>query len=298
MARVAQLAGVVALAALAADCGTTSPSCTYSLSPSALAIAPAGGSATLTVSTGDSCSWTATANASWFAVLVTSAIRTGNGPVQIVAGPNTAGPRIGTLNVAGHSVTVTQEVTQPAQPYAVTGRVRETWTDIGMAGARVTFAGPDSGSTTTGRDGTYTLGLAPGTYQLLFSRPAFQATTMVINVSGDMTVNTNLNVNRPFPLPPTEVIGFWEGGGLYPDQPMVMTLIRDGANVSGWYRDQHSVSDGLTGTFSGRTLVFRVPVADGVISYECTIDDERRMHGLVKNERYSGGNTPIWFIRD
>jgi hypothetical protein len=112
-----------------------------------------------------------------------------------------------------------------------------------------------------------------------------------------MTTNTNLNQSRPFPLPPNDVIGYWKGGGLYPDQPMSMTLNRDGTAVSGWYRDQQSISDGVTGTYSGKTLVLRVPVADGVLTYECTIDDDRSMHGFVKNERVGRDNTPIWFIR-
>src|SRR5436190_12533208 len=108
MLHIVRIAAVVALAAVAVRCGHTVPSCTFSLTPPSLSFPPAGGSATLNVSTGDSCAWTVTANASWFAVLVTSFIRTGSGPVQIVAGPNTGAPRTGTLTVAGQSVTVTQ----------------------------------------------------------------------------------------------------------------------------------------------------------------------------------------------
>ena len=108
MPRIARTAGVVALVVVALGCGHTAPSCTFSLAPSSLSFPPAGGSATLNVSTGDSCAWTVTANASWFAVLVTMAIRTGSGTVQIVAGPNTGALRSGTLTVAGQSVTVTQ----------------------------------------------------------------------------------------------------------------------------------------------------------------------------------------------
>jgi hypothetical protein len=304
MARLTRLANVIARAAVAAACAAaaagcsstsspSSPGCTYTVTPTT-SISPAGGSAQLTVTTGSSCSWSATSNASWIAVVLTSLNSTGSGTVQIVAGPNNDVPRTGTVTIAGQTVTVTQAV---LQLYTLTGRVTETWTEIGVSGVRVTAGGPVFGSTITDRDGFYTLALPPGSYQIQFSRPPLQPATMVVSLSVDTTVNTNLNAAIPFPLPPNEVIGHWSGGGPYPDQPMRMTLIRDGTAVSGWYRDQHSTSDALAGTYSGNTLTFRVRTADGDLTYELNVDDERHMHGFVKNERLGGGNYPLQMIR-
>jgi len=182
--------------------------------------------------------------------------------------------------------------------FSLTGLVVDPWTDVGLSGVTVeVVAGQSPGSTTTDRDGRYLLTtLAAGGYLLRFSRPPLQTTTANTTVSDNTTLRTNMFVDVPFPLPPNEVTGHWTGGGPYPDLPMYVTLIRDGQAISGWYRDRSSSSDGVTGTSSGRTLVFRVPLAGGTLTFECTVEDERHMHGVVKNERL-GGNIPIQLTR-
>ena len=67
---------------LAARCGQTAPSRTYSVTLSQITLPSGGGAATLDVATGDACTWTVTPTASWFAIIASPA-RTGSGSVQI-----------------------------------------------------------------------------------------------------------------------------------------------------------------------------------------------------------------------
>jgi hypothetical protein len=93
------------------------PSCTYTVTPTAVT-APAGGSASsVSVSSGTGCSWTAVSSASWIAITA-GASGSSNGAVNFtVAANSTSTPRTGTLTVAGQTVTVTQPaLTPPTAP--------------------------------------------------------------------------------------------------------------------------------------------------------------------------------------
>jgi Putative binding domain, N-terminal len=115
MPTMARVAGVVALAALAVRCGVTAPSCTYTVTPTTVAVSPAGGASSVAVSTGKSCSWAAMSNASWIQVLpALPPGRTGSRPAQFMIEPNNGGARSATLIVAGQTVTVTQDAPQRA----------------------------------------------------------------------------------------------------------------------------------------------------------------------------------------
>ncbi len=61
----------------------------------------------LTVTTGSTCPWTATSNASWITI-TSGASGTGTGFVIFTVAANTGASRQGTLTVAGHAVTVSQ----------------------------------------------------------------------------------------------------------------------------------------------------------------------------------------------
>ena len=82
------------------------PGCALTLSPSGLAVTGAGGSATLTISTGSSCAWKASTVATWLSVSPTSG--TGPGTVTVTAPINTGVSRSATLSVSGYTVTVSQ----------------------------------------------------------------------------------------------------------------------------------------------------------------------------------------------
>ncbi|HLJ49376.1 MAG TPA: BACON domain-containing carbohydrate-binding protein [Bryobacteraceae bacterium] len=81
-------------------------SCSYSLSGNNFT-APAGGaSGTVTVTTSAGCSWTAVSNVPW--IIVTGG-QSGSGPASLtVLANNTGAQRVGTLTIAGQTVTMTQ----------------------------------------------------------------------------------------------------------------------------------------------------------------------------------------------
>ena len=91
--------------------------CTYTVSPLSVSVTSIGISSALQVTTGSSCSWTATSNASW--ITVTSAPPSGLGQVQYTVAANTgATTRTGTMLVAGQTVTFTQAAPTSGPPPA------------------------------------------------------------------------------------------------------------------------------------------------------------------------------------
>ena len=98
--------GVVTGAYSATETFRTPTTCAFSVSPAATSIGPAGGTVTITVTTGSTCAWTATSN-SPFITISAGAAGTGNGAVTATVAPGT-GARSGTLTIAGQTVTVDQ----------------------------------------------------------------------------------------------------------------------------------------------------------------------------------------------
>ena len=90
----------------------------------------------------------------------------------------------------------------------------------------------------------------------------------------------------------SDLSGYWAGGGLYPNQPIKIAFIQDGNRLSGLYVDRRDFSESISGTITGRDVVFRVNAAGGALLFECSVDDARNLRGVVKNERL-GGNFPI-----
>jgi hypothetical protein len=86
----------------------SSPPCSFAISPVTQSIAPAGGTASVTVTTGPGCVWTATDNATWISITAGST-GIGNGTVSYsVTADVTGSARTGMLTIAGQTVTVTQ----------------------------------------------------------------------------------------------------------------------------------------------------------------------------------------------
>ena len=93
--------------------------CAYTLAPATSSIDAIGGQRTFTVTTPAGCAWTATtANAQWITI-ASGASGTGTGVVTISAAPNTGAQRIGTIDVAGQTHTVTQAAAGAACSYAL-----------------------------------------------------------------------------------------------------------------------------------------------------------------------------------
>lgn len=295
MSRAAWLIGIVLCAFVAAHCGATAPSCTYALTPNAASFPPAGGTVSLSVATSDSCAWTVSASGSWFAVVVTAPSRMGSGVVQIVTGPNTGALRTGSVTVAGQTVTVSQAGLVTA---TLSGRVKDAWIDSGLAGVTVAVvSGPSAASTTTAADGGYALGnLVPGTYRISYSKPFYTSNVQTVEIAADTTLSMGLNAAITFPLTTADLSGAWAAGGPYPNEPMRLTLLQHGSSLTGYYIDRHDYSESVTGSQSGQALLLRIPVAGTIVTFEGTVDDERHVHGLLKDDRF-GGNFPVSMVR-
>ena len=67
-----------------------------------------GGSASISVTTPNSCTWAATSSAS-FLTVVQGASGAGNGTVQFAVAANTGAARTATLTITGTAITITQQ---------------------------------------------------------------------------------------------------------------------------------------------------------------------------------------------
>ena len=95
------------------------PSCVFTVSASTFTIGASGGSASLSVATTSGCAWTAQADSTWLSI-TGGASGTGPGTVGFTAAANsTMAVRVGTLTVAGHTVSVTQEAAPASCTYSV-----------------------------------------------------------------------------------------------------------------------------------------------------------------------------------
>jgi hypothetical protein len=148
--------------------------CTIALSNVGVSVGPSAGSASVTVSTGATCDWTASSNAGWITV-TSGASGTGNGTVVLGVAENTAtASRNGLVAIGGRSFTVTQagSCQYTVSPTGVmlggTASTAYVWVNAG-AGCEWTASSGDSWATvnTTSGQGTglvsYTVSANPAT---------------------------------------------------------------------------------------------------------------------------------------
>jgi hypothetical protein len=82
--------------------------CTLAIDPLSQTFGSAGGTATITVTAGAGCPWTAASSVPW--IVVTGGTGSGNGSVQISVEPNgTGAPRAGSVSIGGRLFAVNQE---------------------------------------------------------------------------------------------------------------------------------------------------------------------------------------------
>ena len=81
--------------------------CRATVSPANVSMGPSGGEVRFTISTDDSCSWTAVSQAAWIAV-ESAPNGTGRAEVTLRIAANSDGGRTGTATIAGVEVTVSQ----------------------------------------------------------------------------------------------------------------------------------------------------------------------------------------------
>ncbi len=186
------------------------------------------------------------------------------------SGPQLIGPRpdlVAAWNLADIGVSM------------LTGTVTEQGSGLPIAGVAVTLL-PSGPTVTTGADGTYRLGLLPGTYMLDFDSYFHDVHT------GDVTVTAGTNIHdTSLVLLPLEVIGgtvtandlsplagarlelidepvpaaFTDGGGVYAFQPVPEGLI-------------HAMFAGGVPGFGGAYREFPLPVV-GLIDVPVTLPD-------------------------
>jgi hypothetical protein len=162
--------------------------CSYSLSQTSQSAPPEGGAGSVGVTASSGCTWTAASNVSWIKIS-NGASGTGNGTVQYATEANNGAARIGTLTIAGETLTVNQaggcsysiaptaqnlpatggngtvNVTAPAA-CAWTAASTVPWARVtsgasGTGGGTVAFtADPNTG---TARSGTFTIAGQPFT---------------------------------------------------------------------------------------------------------------------------------------
>jgi len=87
----------------------TAQTCSYSIDPVSKSATSAGREDAVNVTAPNGCEWTATSNANWI-TLTSAGSGSGNGVVTYLVRDNFASaPRTGTISIAGHTFTVTQE---------------------------------------------------------------------------------------------------------------------------------------------------------------------------------------------
>ncbi|NOT58740.1 MAG: hypothetical protein HOP19_00790, partial [Acidobacteria bacterium] len=108
------------------------PACNFSVSPGTLNVPASGGNASIAVTAGTSCSWSATSDS--VAQVTQGIYGSGNGTVGFMTQPNTAASsRTFKVMVAGQNVTVTQAGSATSNPLPTASRVYPDALTIGAA---------------------------------------------------------------------------------------------------------------------------------------------------------------------
>ena len=171
---------------------TYAAACTYALNPALASPAAAGGSATVSVTAGAGCAWTAVSNNTEWLRVTGETSGSGNGTVDYTVDVNTGAARAGTITIAGQTFTVNQAA--PEAPTAtVSGIVRDLNGGVIASGVTVSLAGDStktaSASTT---DGSFSLpGLPVNTpFSLKFVATGYlDLYTVDFSVPGDKNIS-------------------------------------------------------------------------------------------------------------
>jgi hypothetical protein len=120
-----QRSATIAIADQVFTATQTAAACSYAISPSTQSVAAGGGSASITMTTGSWCGWSASSDSAWLTI-TSGATGMGSGTIATTAAANTGAARTATITAAGLTSTVTQ--TNPALPNTFTNQ------DIGAVG--------------------------------------------------------------------------------------------------------------------------------------------------------------------
>jgi Peptidase family M23/Putative binding domain, N-terminal/Prealbumin-like fold domain len=121
------------------------PPCSGSLTPTAKSFTYSGGSASVNLTIGSTCNWTAKSNAPWITLVAGSTSGTGSKTVSYRVAANTGtASRSGTLTIAGKTFTVTQS---PPRRFTISGKVTSAGTTTGLPGVTLKLTSTTAGFT-------------------------------------------------------------------------------------------------------------------------------------------------------
>ena len=142
-----------------AQAATVSVACTYSVSPITAAVPVAGGNVAVHVTTSPTCTWQASSQAAWI-VAAAAGSGTGSGTITLaVAASTSSSPRVGTVSVAGQTVTVTQAAAAPVCTFSISPTRADVARPGGIVTVTVTTA---AGCAWTARSNAQWLSIASG----------------------------------------------------------------------------------------------------------------------------------------
>ena len=165
------------------------PTCTYSVSPTALSFQATAGTAAVAVTTTSGCSWTSSSGTSWASV---SGAATGSGTATVSVSANGATSRSATVVVAGKTVTVSQAAAAPACTYTVSPTALSFQGTAGTAAVAVTTTSGCSWTSSSGTSWASVSGAAGGSGTATVSVSANGATsrsTTVVVAGKTVTVS-------------------------------------------------------------------------------------------------------------
>jgi hypothetical protein len=183
--------GTLTIAGQAFTVSQAGPSCSYSINPTQQAIGFAGGPGSVSVTTGPTCSWTATSNAGWITV-TGGASGTGNGTVSYSVAANSGGARSGTLTIGGQTFTVNQDGFNCSYSISPT---QKSFASSGGAGSVAVTASPTCSWTATSGAGWITVtggasGTGNGTVSYSVAANTSGARSGIVTIAGQtFTVN-------------------------------------------------------------------------------------------------------------
>ena len=137
-ARAATLTIAQQIVVVAQPAAAATPTCTYSLAPSNRVVGAPAGRTTFTISTSETCAWTAGVDVNWISLSRNS----GRGPdeVSYTFQTNNGPARTGTITVEGRTLTVRQEApAPPPPPPACTYSIAPTTQNVGSGNSSQRF---------------------------------------------------------------------------------------------------------------------------------------------------------------
>jgi hypothetical protein len=178
--------------------------CTYSLPGTTVSSSSTGGNHTVSVITGAACSWSSTSNESWITIVSGSGTGLGGATFAVAANPGSQ-PRTGTLVVAGHTVTVTQEANScqymvAPSTFSVSGG-RATLTTHVTTGSPCTWVALPSADWIVVTSGATGSGLGPVTFEVSVNISGAARTGTVAIGTKVVTINQSAPAGTPPSVP-------------------------------------------------------------------------------------------------